>query len=452
MRSPLLLLTLALLGMQSVQLPLARGQSKKEATPSEPKALKGLDPVLLTQGKEMRGSSKFALTHRKFHYLFASEANRALFQKDPDRYGIQMAGRCGMMPPMLGNSDLFTVHKNQIYIFASPGCKTRFNASPDRYIADYATRKKVAILIFEGVQIIDYTGPYEVLGQAGCLVSTVAERSDPITTSMGMTVTPAYSFADCPKFDILVLPGGGVNTHLDNSRVMAWVKEKVGESQYTLSVCNGAFFLAKAGLLDGLSATTFHGLIEELKALAPKCKVVIDKRFVDNGKIITSAGLSSGIDGALHLIERLHGRAEAQQVALGMEYNWQPNSDYARAAFADRHIRKVVGRGFDIPDGWGWKVLNHTGDKNAWTRKWAITTSASGAELLKIMDAKLASGEWKRIEGEPSTSAETVQSRWKFTDEDGKPWRGELTVQPMPNEKGKLLASLHIERETSASP
>jgi hypothetical protein len=131
-----------------------------------------------------------------------------------------------------------------------------------------------------------------------------------------------------------------------------------------------------------------------------------------------------------------------------MEYNWQPDSDYARAAFADRHIRKVVGRGFDIPDGWGWKVLSHAGDKNVWTRKWEITTQETSAELIKIMNARLGSGEWKRIEGESAT-AETRQSRWKFTDEAGKPWRGVLTVQSAPGEKGKFVASLRVEREPS---
>ncbi|HET9226023.1 MAG TPA: hypothetical protein VFR31_05110, partial [Thermoanaerobaculia bacterium] len=102
---------------------------------------------------------------------------------------------------------------------------------------------------------------------------------------------------------------------------------------------NGAFFLAKAGLLDGLEATTFAGLIDGLREAAPKARIVTDKRWVDNGKIITTAGLSSGIDGSLHVIEKLLGRGYAQRAALGMEYNWQPELNWARAALPDRMVR-----------------------------------------------------------------------------------------------------------------
>ena len=215
--------------------------------------------------------------------------------------------------------------------------------------------RNVAILIFPGVQIIDYTGPYEVLGHASVngqrafRIYTVSETTDPITTAMGMTVVPAFAFDRAPKADVLVVPGGGVDPHLENPAYLRWLRASAKDAEVVLSVCNGAFFLAKAGLLDGLEATTFAGLIEELKTAAPKTKVVSDRRFVDNGKIVTAAGLSSGIDGALHVIEKLYGKGAAQVAAVGMEYDWRPDSGWARASLADRHLRPAFEALDDYP-------------------------------------------------------------------------------------------------------
>ena len=126
---------------------------------------------------------------------------------------------------------------------------------------------------------------------------------------------------------------------MDDPAVQQWVRESAKNAEIVLSVCNGAFFLGRAGLLDGLEATTFAGLIDDLQKAAPKARVVRNKRYVDNGKIITSAGLSSGIDGSLHVIERLFGKGDAQVVATSLEYDWRPDGGYVRAMLADRHLR-----------------------------------------------------------------------------------------------------------------
>src|SRR5207302_5599051 len=105
-------------------------------------------------------------------------------------------------------------------------------------------------------------------------------------------------------------------------------------TRYVMSVCNGAFILAKAGLLDGLTATTTAGRIEELAAAAPKTRVV-RQRFTDNGKVITTAGLSAGIDGALHVIDREYGRTTAEDRARGLDYRWDPDSKWTRSAVAE---------------------------------------------------------------------------------------------------------------------
>jgi putative intracellular protease/amidase len=293
--------------------------------------------------------------------------------------------------------------------------------------------RNLAIFIFDGVQIIDYTGPFEVLGQAHdggkkiFNIYTVAEKAGPITTNMGMTVVPKYSFADMPKTDVLVLPGGDTRAGLANPKVIKWVQDTAANAEYVMSVCNGAFYLGKAGLLDGLSATTFYGLVDELKDATPKAHIVTDQRFVDNGKIITTAGLSSGIDGALHLIEKIVGRGRAQEVALNLEYNWQPDVPYARASFADVHLRKVLGReGFKLPEGTGWTVLGQRGGKDEWEKNWQVRLDTTAPELLKIIDAKLAEG-WTRVSG--ATERGGATRLWKFADEDGKQWTASAVVE-----------------------
>src|SRR5437764_7530566 len=125
-----------------------------------------------------------------------------------------------------------------------------------------------------------------------------------------------------------------------------------------MSVCTGAFILAKAGLLDGLSATTVRGGLDRLAEAGKSITVVHDKRYVDNGKIITTAGLSSGIDGALYLVSKIDGLGAAQQIALGIEYDWDPQGKFARAALADRYLPNLTG--------FKWKVLSSSGDVNRW--------------------------------------------------------------------------------------
>jgi len=258
--------------------------------------------------------------------------------------------------------------------------------------------KNVAILLFPGVQIIDYTGPWEVLGHAridgkpAFKIYSVAETASPFDTAMGMTVIPSYTFAKAPKPDILVLPGGNVDPQLSNEGIIRWIRESAKTAEVVLSVCNGAFFLAQAGLLDGLEATTFAGMIDDLQRSAPKTKVVRDKRFVDNGKIITSAGLSSGIDGALHVIEKLYGKGTAQLAAVGMEYDWRPDSGWARASLADMQLFPAFAAVGEYPR----RVVKHEGTKDRWETSWKVTTTASAQALQENMDKAFGEAGWKR--------------------------------------------------------
>jgi len=304
-----------------------------------------------------------------------------------------------------------------------------------------ARSKKVAIFIFDGVQIIDYAAPYEVFGQAGFDVFTVAEKPEAITTAMGMSVNPKYTFDNHPPANILMLPGGGVPQHQDNPKVIKWIQDNARQAEVVLSVCNGAFFLAKAGLLDGLEATTFASLIDGLQAAAPKAKVVSDKRFVDNGKIVTSAGLSSGIDGALHVVEKVLGRGWTEVIATNLEYDWNPKGEYVRAALADKYLRNT----YTFMRSFAREVISSKGGGEQWENKWKITTGASAAEVLTRLNENLATvDQWSRQDAVKANG--TVKSLWQFTGNDGKTWRGVANVEAVPNEKNKLLVSVQVAR------
>jgi putative intracellular protease/amidase len=312
-------------------------------------------------------------------------------------------------------------------------------------------RKRVAILIFDGVQIIDYTGPYEVFGQAGFNVYTVAARPDPITTAMGMKVTPAYSLENSPAPNVIVIPGGEVTSSQNDPKVIEWIQQNSKQAEYVLSVCNGAYILAKTGLLDGLSATTFYDLIDGLAELAPKTKVVTDQRYVDNGKIITTAGISSGIDGSLYLVSKMMGKARAQMAALNMEYHWQPGSSYARASFADRHLRRIFSRGLRLttPPGPESRVISTEGGPDQWEVNWQVKSDAPPSELLKSINDRLATGGKWSMQPVDKASAST-ESSWKFADEKGGWWKGSATIKPITGEPGNYSVAIRVSRQRGA--
>lgn len=188
--------------------------------------------------------------------------------------------------------------------------------------------KNVAIFVHEGVELFDFAGPGEVFVAAGRQsaainfnVYTVAATTDEITSQTFLKVIPNYSIDNCPKPDILVLPGGATNIPLSKPEVIQWIQEVHQGTDITLSVCTGAFLLGKAGLLDGLKATTHWGAIEGLRNTYPNTEVLENTKFVDNGHIVTSGGVSSGTEGALHVVRRVAGNETAKKVARYMEYN-----------------------------------------------------------------------------------------------------------------------------------
>jgi len=301
---------------------------------------------------------------------------------------------------------------------------------------------KAAILIFDGVQVIDFTGPYEVFQAAGYDVYTVAATKDPVSAVAGLKVVPKYTFADAPAPDVLVVPGGGVKAARDDAATLRWVKDVTARAQHTMSVCNGAFILASAGLLDGLKATTTAHNLARLEAEFPKVLVVEDQRWVDNGKVITTGGLTAGIDGALHVVAVMHGEGAAQEVALDEEHSWSPSGGFARATLADMQIPNVDMSGYG-----DWDVVRTSGDRDHWDLVLRGTSQKSAVEIMDhAAGAFERQGKWTRAGAAPAPAAGAMTERWTFTGRDGKPWKASLTLGSVAGESGRYTATLALAR------
>lgn len=202
-----------------------------------------------------------------------------------------------------------------------------------------------AIYLFPEVEVLDFAGPFEVFTTASRVLTTlnpsapapfnvftVAGKAGTVRTRAGLVVTPDYTFADHPAIDLMLIPGGVVTAELQKPEVIAWIKRTAGATRLSASVCTGAFLLAQAGLLDGKQATTHWSDVNEMRGTFPNVAVLDQSRWVDEGDIITSAGISAGIDMSLHLVERLAGRELALRTAKQMEYDW--HEDRTRSANA----------------------------------------------------------------------------------------------------------------------
>ncbi len=189
-------------------------------------------------------------------------------------------------------------------------------------------KRNTAILLFDDVEVLDFAGPFEVFSVTNELhdyailnVYTVARNKVPVLARNGLSVNPDFRMAEAPHPDFLIVPGGyGTRQVLNQPDVISWIKGSAETAEKVMSVCTGSFLLAKAGLLEGLRATTHHQVLELLIQLAPNTQIVRGERFVDNGRIITSGGISTGIDMCLYVIELVYGEDAAQKTAAYMEY------------------------------------------------------------------------------------------------------------------------------------
>lgn len=195
-------------------------------------------------------------------------------------------------------------------------------------------RRTVGILIFDDVEVLDFCGPFEVFSVARPAsvdddearlfeVVTIAEAPRTVRARHGLQVIPDHTINDHPPLELLVVPGGrGTRRERHNQKLLEWIAQQDARTELTASVCTGAFLLAERGLLDGKRATTHWASINFMRETYPNVEMIENTRFVDEGRILTSAGISAGIDLCLHIVAKLHGAEVAAWTARRMEYNW----------------------------------------------------------------------------------------------------------------------------------
>ena len=213
-------------------------------------------------------------------------------------------------------------------------------SAADNPKADPPKKRVVGILIYPEVETIDFCGPYEVFtvahthdappadakpGEMGRMtrlfdVRVVAATADPVAVRGGLKVIPTDTFASCPQVDILVVPGHPNGDVLKDKALVAWVAKQAGKAELVTSVCTGSFILAEAGLLDGKSSATHQMFLKEMQGKYPKVTVAAGKRVVEDGNVVTSAGMSSGLDMSLKVVGKLHGEGVAKMASRIIEY------------------------------------------------------------------------------------------------------------------------------------
>jgi|SRR5918992_3891268 transcriptional regulator GlxA family with amidase domain len=194
-------------------------------------------------------------------------------------------------------------------------------------------RLSIGIVLFDGAEELDWAGPWEVLSywakthpEDQVEVFTVArDNSRPIECAKGLKVLADHSWDSAPEIDVLVYPGGrGTRAHLGDDEVRAWLRSIHERARLTTSVCTGALVLADVGLLKGRAATTHWSDFDELLDVDGSIEARPQDRFVDEGDVITAAGVSAGIDMALYLIVRLHSEDRAREIKRGIQYEPEP--------------------------------------------------------------------------------------------------------------------------------
>lgn len=207
---------------------------------------------------------------------------------------------------------------------------TKETESPRPSSGEPRRRRRVAVLLFDDVEVLDFAGPFEVFGVAPATsgepafeVVTVALGPGQVIARNGLTVVPTCVSSELGPVDIFVVPGGfGTRREISNPAMLDFIRETSQVAELTLSVCTGALLLGAAGLLEGRSATTHWAAMDELRALETGAHILPEARIVDNGSIVVAAGVSAGIDAALHVVSRLFGRKQAERTALYMQYEW----------------------------------------------------------------------------------------------------------------------------------
>ena len=204
------------------------------------------------------------------------------------------------------------------------------SAYQDMETERHSNAKTVGVELYTGLQSLDVYGPVEMWGYVKEFdLITVAETAGPVTSTQGLATVAELGFADSPPLDILMVPGGiGTRRELQNEAMLAFIRKSSAKAELTISVCTGSALLAKAGVLDGHRATSNKRFFELAKAQSDRVEWVEKAGWVDDGRVITSSGVSAGTDMALHVIRRLFGEDRARRIANGAEYVWNDDSNH----------------------------------------------------------------------------------------------------------------------------
>jgi transcriptional regulator GlxA family with amidase domain len=197
----------------------------------------------------------------------------------------------------------------------------------------------VGIYIYNKVEVLDFSGPFEVFSTASRVkaridpslndlfnVFTIGEKMTTICARGGLQVVPKYQIFDHPEINLLIIPGGIVNDELEKDHLVSWIVESSDIADITASVCTGAFLLARAGLLESKAVTTHWEDINDFRSMFPDIEIKKDVRWVDEGHIVTAAGISAGIDMSLHIVSRVADKDLAVRTARQMEFDWTRDS------------------------------------------------------------------------------------------------------------------------------
>jgi transcriptional regulator GlxA family with amidase domain len=196
----------------------------------------------------------------------------------------------------------------------------------------------IGIYVYDEVEALDFAGPYEVFTTATRMhqrdnggkeplftVFTIGRTLDAVRARAGLKIDPDYSIAEHPFVDCLVVPGGVIDAELEKPDVLHWIDEQASPHRVVAAVCTGAYLLASTGKLAGKQATTHWEDIEDFERMYPSVETLRNLRWVDEGALVTSGGITAGIDMSLHMVERLHNRELAERTALQMAFDWNEN-------------------------------------------------------------------------------------------------------------------------------
>nr|WP_315485488.1 DJ-1/PfpI family protein [uncultured Undibacterium sp.] len=192
---------------------------------------------------------------------------------------------------------------------------------------------KIGIYIYDDAEVLDFAGPYEVFSTATRIsysdpkfqVFLIGETGQMVTARAGFRVHPDYGFHNCPNLDVLIVAGGVHDNEMMKASVIAWLAQQSSKAKLVASVCTGVFLLAQAGVVDGCEVTTHWQDVADLRTRFPKLTVVENRRWIDQGQVLTSGGISAGIDMSLHMLGRLSRLDVAKATAKQMEFSWTAN-------------------------------------------------------------------------------------------------------------------------------